>query len=126
MFLKLFNSGAAAKLGAALAEDLIPPPEKSNAAARPRQAPRAAADNLQRLLHRIDLEGRPLKLGWYGRARLANAFKWRLLEADFAQDVADELTQVMLMHLITPASATPVSLPLTPNRAMRRRMAKKR
>lgn len=117
MFLKRFNTGAAVRVGSVLAEELV--------SARPGQT-RAKTDEVQRFLQRVDQEARPLKLGWFGRARMANAFKWRLREAGFAQDTVDDLTHTLLLHLLRPSAAASEQVPMRPNRAMRRRMAKKR
>jgi hypothetical protein len=114
MFLRS-NTRAAVKLGGELAEQL--------AAAQSKKTARAPAVELQHFLHRVDTEVRPLGLGWLGRARLANAFKWKLRETGLAADVVDELTQLMLTRLSGSTDVTPA--PIRPNRAMRRRLAKK-
>jgi hypothetical protein len=116
MFSKLFNTGAASSAGEGLAQELLSTGTQQRAPGR---------DDVQRLLLKVDQDVRPLKLGWLGRARLANAFKWRLREGGLAQDAVDELTQLVLTHLTRPALAGD-QVPMKPNRAMRRRTAKKR
>jgi hypothetical protein len=121
MPLNWFNTRTAAVVGASLAEGLV--------STREGHAPRVKEPVFQRLLQRIDQEARPLKLGWIGRARLASAFKWKLREAGVDQGTVDELTNVLLMHLMQPVaveSDAPAQTPIQPNRAMRRRMAKQR
>jgi hypothetical protein len=36
---------------------------------------------------------------FYKKAKFGNAFKWRLLEAGYEPDFADELTKELLIHL---------------------------
>ena len=81
MPLRWFDTSEAAAAGAALAEHWALPPAKparSNAQSQPAQA-------LQELLRRADREVRPLQLNFFKRAKLANAFKWKLLEKGVAK-----------------------------------------
>lgn len=127
MFSKLFKTGVAAKLGVALAEGLSQG-TAAGSATRAKPASRAQAVELQRLVQRVDQEARPLKLGWIGRARLVNSFKWKLRESGFAPDVAEELSHIVLSRLlgVSPVDGSPGDAPIPLNRAMRRRFAKKR
>ena len=52
---------------------------------------------LQKFLQRVDREARPLKLNLLKRAKLANTFKWRLLEKGVEQQLADELTRALVL-----------------------------
>jgi hypothetical protein len=36
---------------------------------------------------------------FYKKAKFGNAFKWKLLEAGYEPDFADELTKELLIHL---------------------------
>jgi hypothetical protein len=39
------------------------------------------------------------KMNLYKKAKLANSFKWKLLDAGYQADVVDELTRVILVKL---------------------------
>jgi hypothetical protein len=39
------------------------------------------------------------KLGWIGKARLANAFKWRLKESGYSAAFVDLATEAVVVHL---------------------------
>src|SRR6185437_15972846 len=60
---------------------------------------------MRKFLQRVDQEARPLKLNLFKRARLANSFKWRLLENGVERQVADELTQALVLRLTIGGSA---------------------
>jgi tetratricopeptide (TPR) repeat protein len=80
-----------------------------------RQQKHSAA--LRECLQRADREMGAASLNFYKKAKLANAFKWRLLEKGVANTVAAEVTQTLVMHLSlnraasvpggTPSTATP-------------------
>src|SRR6516164_6590113 len=54
---------------------------------------------LQTFLQRVDSETRPLKLNLLKRAKLANSFKWRLLEKGVEREIVDELTRALVLRL---------------------------
>jgi hypothetical protein len=54
---------------------------------------------LERFLQRVDRETRPLQLNLFKRAKLANTFKWRLLEKGIEPQIVDELTQALLLRM---------------------------
>jgi tetratricopeptide (TPR) repeat protein len=115
------NARHAADAGSALADEYAP-----TAAGRPRSAGRPAMRHdpdgaLQRLLRRAEREIHALRLNAYQKARFANAFKWRLLENGVGQQLADEVTARLLLHVSaptressTPADATPGLAPVDP------------
>ena len=86
MMLDWFNAREAAKVGTALADEYSP------------QAGEQAAA-LEKLLLRADREVRVLRLNFYKKAKFANSFKWRLIENGVAKEIADELTQALVLHL---------------------------
>ena len=98
MILEWFNAGDASKIGVALA-DQFTPPQTSSARPAKKAAPKEPADALLEILHRADHEVRSLRLNFYKKAKLANAFKWRLLENGFEKTKADEVTQRLVMLL---------------------------
>src|SRR6185437_9914939 len=54
---------------------------------------------LQSFLAQVDREAVPLQLGLFRRAKLANTFKWRLLDSGVERQTADELTRMLLLRL---------------------------
>ena len=64
---------------------------------------------LQKFLQRVDQAARPLKLNVFKRAKLANSFKWRLLEKGVEQALVDELTQALVMRLMGSAAGAAAS-----------------
>ncbi len=95
MLLDWFNVREAVAVGSALADHWAPQ-TPTNGARRQTQAGRA----LQELLRRAEQEVRTLRLNFYKRAKLANSFKWRLLEKGVDQKTADDVTHALVMHLL--------------------------
>ena len=93
--LKISDTGDTTELGTALADEFV---LKSRPGGAERPVP-TRQKALQRLLQRVDREARPLQLGILKRARLANSFKWRLLEQGVDEALADELTRALLLRL---------------------------
>jgi tetratricopeptide (TPR) repeat protein len=77
------------------------------AAHRRAEAPRVSGKLVQDLLKRADREILPLHLNFYQRARLANSFKWRLLDRGFEQRLADELTEALVLHFAMKRDCSP-------------------
>jgi len=95
MLLEWFNAREAAKAGVALADSLTPSaPPRSAKAARKEEA-----SALRELLERADRQVRILRLNFYKKAKFANSFKWRLIENGVEPEVADEVTQALVLHL---------------------------
>jgi tetratricopeptide (TPR) repeat protein len=99
MILNWFNGREAAAIGSSLADQyalqMAPDshnPDKKAAKNRPGTA-------LGDILERADREVRTLQLNFYKKARFANAFKWRLTEKGVDKEVADEVTQLLVLHL---------------------------
>ncbi len=91
-----FDSREAAQIGAALADELAP--RTAPAVARG-EATGVSSKALERLLRRADNEVRSLRLNFYKKAKFANSFKWRLLENGVTQEIADTVTQSLVVHL---------------------------
>src|SRR5690349_17505497 len=102
MLLDWLDSRDATRVGAALADDFVMQ-EAAGGLAAPRERRNAAGlpQLLQKFLHRVDREARSLKLNLFKRAKLANSFKWRLLEKGVEPRIVDELTQALLVRLTT-------------------------
>ena len=100
MLLKWFNAHEAVEVGNALADQFIP---QTAPAQRPKKdKPGKEGAELRRFLERIDRDARPLRLNLYKRAKLANTFKWKLLQNGVEPVLVDELTRMLLLRLATP------------------------
>ena len=87
MILAWFSGREAAEIGVTLADQFAP------------QTNTPASGSMEQLLQRADSEVRPLRLNFYKKAKLANSFKWRLIENGVARETADEVTQSLVLHL---------------------------
>jgi len=101
MLLKWLKASEATEVGAALADDVIlqnPCGVTPNKDVRPGQE-RDLQKFLQKFLQQVDRDARPLQLNVFKRAKLANTFKWRLLEKGVERQVVNELTQALVLRL---------------------------
>jgi tetratricopeptide (TPR) repeat protein len=98
MILQWFNARDAADAGSALADEFASPATSSSTATGT-LAIGKGDEAMERILRLADREFESLRLNAYKRARLANSFKWRLIENGVARQVADEVTQSLVMHL---------------------------
>jgi tetratricopeptide (TPR) repeat protein len=98
MMFEWFNAREATEVGTALASQLAP----QITAARDQGSSAAVNGHkaLRQLLERVDREVRSLRLNVYKRAKLANSFRWGLLENGVATAAAHEITQLLLLHLL--------------------------
>src|SRR5215469_13160618 len=102
MVLSWFDTRDAVEAGTALADDFLQGDSGTRGTrgkGTPQAAEQAAQRLLERFLQRVDREARPLKLNLFKRARLANSFKWRLLEKGVEQQVVDELTHALVLRI---------------------------
>jgi tetratricopeptide (TPR) repeat protein len=93
-----FNSREATELGAELA-DQYSQQSKLVSTVRNKAVSREPADSLQTILNVAAAQIRQLKMNFYKRAKFANSFKWRLLENGIDKDVADKVTEKMVLHI---------------------------
>jgi tetratricopeptide (TPR) repeat protein len=95
MILQWFNARQATEHGAVLADKLTP-----SAARIERPAGGGSSDGASlAIVNQAVNEIRDLQLNFYQRARLANAFKWRLIENGIERQVADQLTKSVVLDL---------------------------
>ncbi len=106
MLLNWFDAREAVELGRSLADHLGPQTVPGPAAPSKRGKP---SDQLviETFLRRVDQEAGSLQLNLYKRAKLANSFKWRLLETGFEQRRVAELTQMLLLRLSRSGASLP-------------------
>jgi tetratricopeptide (TPR) repeat protein len=96
MTLAWLNAREAAEIGAALADEFAPKAESAVTGGLPGKT---ASPSMEQLLRRADSEVRPLQLNFYKKAKFANSFKWRLIENGIAKEIADDVTQSLIVHL---------------------------
>lgn len=111
MLLKWLDAGEATAAGAALADDFYLQSGSSLPRARAKQAGQGSGEPelqkfLQKFLHRVDQAALPLELNVFKKAKLANSFKWRLLEKGVEKELVDELTQALVVRLTGAAAAS--------------------
>src|SRR5215469_927429 len=104
MLFSWLNAREANQSGIPLADDFVLQTATTPKDARNREGgPRAHGGQLQKFmqkfLQRVDREARPLRLNVFKRAKLANSFKWRLLEKGVDKELVDELTQALVLRL---------------------------
>jgi hypothetical protein len=97
MWLDWFSSRIASNVGHSLADHFIAAASAAKERRKPRPGEQAQA--IQSLLARVDSEARPLRLGMFRKAKLANSFKWRLLDSGTDPALVDELTRMLLLRL---------------------------
>jgi tetratricopeptide (TPR) repeat protein len=99
MILQWFEASEATKIGVELA-DQFARRQATHAATHGNQSARTKADEeLHVILLRADREVRGLRLNFYKKAKIANSFKWRLLENGVEKTLADAATQRLVLHL---------------------------
>ncbi|MGH7172694.1 MAG: tetratricopeptide repeat protein, partial [Gemmataceae bacterium] len=124
MLLDWFNARAATQVGATLADCYLPETAAAVAAKPKPQSAKSGRTDLRKFLQRVARETGPLKLNLFKRAKLLNAFKWRLLERGVDRKTADELTELVLLQLSggalgTASSGAVASPPAEPGRSRR-------
>jgi len=125
MLFKWLDAREAAAAGAALADDFYVQSGTTLQRAtakegRGRQREPELQKFLRKFLQGVDQATRPLKLNFFKRAKLANSFKWRLLEKGVEREVVDELTQALVLRLGAPKVAAVMATAPTSRRADRR------
>lgn len=98
MWTERFNTKIAADAGNKLADHFLAARTESNRKGRKGQPP-SQEELVNSLLQQVDRDVRPLRLGIFRRAKLANTFKWRLIESGADAAIADKLTKLLLLQL---------------------------
>lgn len=91
MFFDWFDARAAMECGVTLADFV--------AERIPNQRPKKAPEALAKLFAHIERFKQDNKLNMYKKAKLANAFRWKLVDHGYADDFIDEITKEILLHL---------------------------
>jgi tetratricopeptide (TPR) repeat protein len=95
MILAWLDGREAAEIGVALADEFAP---RSTSVVQG-SASSSPSGSMEQLLRRADRDLRPLQLNFYKKAKFANSFKWRLIENGVAREIADNVTQSLVLHL---------------------------
>jgi Flp pilus assembly protein TadD len=107
-----FNVGKATAAGVILADQFA---QQALQSAGVGGKPQGQADKvLQDLLRQADSELRGMRMNFFKRAKLANSFKWQLLEKGVERGFADIATQALVMHLMASASGAAVATTAPP------------
>lgn len=103
MLLQLLDASEAVEVGGALADDVwVQVGAKQRTGTKGNGAALSHSDLqgfLDPFLATVDSKARPLRLNIFKRAKLANTFKWRLLERGFEPAIVEELTRALLVRL---------------------------
>jgi len=106
--LNWLNSREATEAGVALADDFVLQTAGASSGARQKApAGKQLEKFMQRFLQGVDRTARPLQLNVFKRAKLANSFKWRLLEKGVEKEIVDELTQALVLRLTSGQASLP-------------------
>lgn len=65
----------------------------------PSKSPKKAPEALEKLFAKIDHFKAVNKLNLYKKAKLGNAFKWKLIDYGYTDDFIDEMTKEVLRRL---------------------------
>jgi tetratricopeptide (TPR) repeat protein len=98
MIFNWLDASKAVEFGIALADELSPR-AGSDPLKRGEGKPQTLVEALVEILARTDHGVRATDLNFYKKAKLANSFKWRLIENGVARATADELTQTLVLNL---------------------------
>ena len=100
MLLSWFDARQASETGLSLADEytfLAAP--GSRGGRRPRKGDPQQGDSLKEFLRRVERQTHAIPLNFYKKAKLANAFRWRLVEKGIESSVAAKVTHTLVMHL---------------------------
>jgi Tfp pilus assembly protein PilF len=92
-------------MGATFADDIVArtAPEALEQRSKGHGSKSPRSDDFQKLLqkfvYRVDREALPLHMNVFQRAKLANSFKWRLLERGVDNGLVEELTRALVVRL---------------------------
>ncbi len=105
MLLRWFDARKATEVGAALADRFATTAKPdSGRNGKSASGDRSQNDSLREFMTRAEKEINQLDLNFYKKAKLANSFKWRLVEKGVNSEFAAEITQTLVMNLSMGAS----------------------
>jgi len=103
MLFDYLDTREATAVGTALADEFVArTPSRSGARSARREGGGDGLDrSVQRFLRQVDQATQHHRLNFFKRAKLANTFKWRLLEKGIDPRIVDDLTRELLVRLST-------------------------
>lgn len=91
MIFDWFDAHAASEFGSSLADFL--------ADRIPTKSPKKAPEALAKLFAQIEHFKQTNKLNMYKKAKLGNAFKWKLIDHGYTDEFIEEMTKEVLLRL---------------------------
>jgi len=92
-----FDASEAQQFGTTLADFFIERIPAEDSGKKEKSAAKKQ-EVINKMLLQIEIFKVNHKLNIYKKAKLANAFKWRLLDAKYPSDFIDELTKIVLVN----------------------------
>lgn len=93
-------------------------------------APQVSANRLARIMEGLCIEAQSFRdqhsLGFYRRARLAHAFKWRLMESGYSNPLIEAATEALVVYLGRPSETVPELVKAQDKRTRKANQAKNR
>jgi tetratricopeptide (TPR) repeat protein len=99
MILRWFKAREVVEVGTALADQFFLQVVPGSATPGKQPSPEEQAAAVQALIRRSEGDVYNLKLNFYTKAKLANSFKWRLLDRGVQRATADAVTQMLLLQI---------------------------
>lgn len=65
----------------------------------PNKSPKKAPEALSKLFAQVARFKESHKLNMYKKAKLANAFRWKLIDHGYTEEFAEEMAKELLLHL---------------------------
>lgn len=65
----------------------------------PSKNPKKAPESMAKLFAQVERFKLSHKLNMYKKAKLGNAFKWKLIDYGYTDEFVDEMTKEVLLHL---------------------------
>ncbi|MDD5249702.1 MAG: hypothetical protein PHY45_11985 [Rhodocyclaceae bacterium] len=91
MIFDWFDAREASRFGTSLADFVV---ERI-----PSKSPKKAPEALAKLFAQIERFKQTNRLNMYKKAKLGNAFKWKLRDYGYTDEFVDEITKEVLLHL---------------------------
>lgn len=98
MFFDWFNTKEASAIGLKLAENLSAELTKNHNKSLKIDS-EFKSKIMQKFLYQINQYKQTNNLNFYKKSKLANEFKWRLLELGHPKDLVEKLTKELVLHI---------------------------
>ncbi|GAB3365570.1 MULTISPECIES: hypothetical protein [Giesbergeria] len=103
MFAKLFGKSTGPSIQNvvdALVQELLRryPPSMASGEGR-RLSPQAVTNILEQVINKAVVKATELQLGWFGKAKLANSFRWSLKDRGYPEKFIEVLTEALIVYV---------------------------